>query len=339
MGYTKRFAYVKRNSGQLVTYTELENVGKFQRDTLLDILGDVFRGYATTPRNGVINGLAVTSTGAQTVSVARGIGLVRNPGGIAGANQVAPVVVEASFSIALSAPDATNPRYDLIVLRQNPTNSESAVRGFRASDGTLSTASCYGAVYESYDYHVYEGSPAGSPTVVNGTTTDLPIAVVKVAPGIPDVVYDVRGYLNPRVGGTSEYIASAEIDGGGSVIDLSETVTDPTIQIDTSLVYGALGLTEISCIVSIPKVFGTNPAEYFSSSLRPYISSAVSALSVVANPSVATTAGTASHPTAVFNNWQAFAMFYTTTTGVAYAPLVNNVFLGLKFSSARTRRS
>lgn len=329
----KRWNLIYRNAGQLVTKDELQHIGEYPQLSILDFIGDLFRGYSDVRGSGVVRGFDVTPTAnPREFTVGRGLGFGYD--GTLG--QIGPTVLESGLSATLDLTNEANDRLDLICLRPAWTYGESAVRSYRAPTGALSNVLMNGSLVAGATIVQVKGTAAAVPAVTNGALYDIPIAVILVPAGAPGVIpaaniFDVRRYLSPRTGGASEYTASAVVDGGGAITNLVEVVTDPTIQIDTSLEYGALGLTEISCILSVPKCFGTHPSEYFSPTLRPFTFSMISAISVVTAPVTAVTTSAVTHPVAVFNSWRAQSMFYTSTTGIAHAPTGNGVGLSCKF--------
>lgn len=253
--------YIKRNAGQLVTSAELENIGKYQRNTQLDYLSNFFRGkYTGNPRPGVIHGFSATAISAQVVEIAPGLGFVVQT--TSGEPWYTAVVHEAAYQITLSAPDATHPRYDLIFAEQNEGLADYAVRSVRLSTGALRTDNLPGLMASGCTIDKIEGTPAASPVVPTCSPQRIPVAVVKVAPAAPDVISDVRSYLIPCSGETSEYRCMATL-AAGNVLQAFEDCTDPSIQIVEAFNRQAAG--QYRARITYPRAFGclTGSSNYF----------------------------------------------------------------------------
>ncbi len=269
MAYKKRWDYIKRNPGQLVTYTELQNIGKYPRSSVIDFFSDLFRGYTGVKRSGVINGFGCTPVlaGVRQLNISAGLGFYYNVILDATTESYFPVVLEAPVTVTLDLTADANPRYDLICLQPKESDADLASRSVRLSDGTLTTSNLYGERNVDAAAVIYTGTPNAVPVVPTGSLGDIPIAVVYVAGGAAGAlavsdIFDVRAYLNPRVGGVSEYVARFRVDNNNAVAEISEHLTDPTMRLSSAIAKsGQTG--QYNFQVAWPRVFGTHGSELF----------------------------------------------------------------------------
>lgn len=306
MAFNERFdlPYVSGGAtfGELVTSERLRELSSFPRDTLLDLLGDVYRGVSGYKRSGVVNGLVASCAPANgTIYISRGLGLSYSL-----TEDIRPVVNESPASVVLEAPDATHPRLDLIVARKlaEPVEADFATRQIMLASGVKSTLRLPAKLDEGCTFHVVKGSAAAEPTVTNGSLGDVPIAVVRVLAGAAHPIlaadlFDVRSFLSPRVGGTSEYKCHARMDSFGDITTQVEFVTDPSIRVDTALAPVAFGKYEM--ILAVPKAFGTHGSEYFDADyLQMLIATADSGITMTRENVYASETTTGTLPSAVY---------------------------------------
>jgi len=277
MGNQNRYDYPwisgDASFGELVTSDKLRALTSYPRDTLLDLLGDVYRGYSEVKRSAVIAGLAPSLPGGLDVTIQRGLALSYSPVlDVTGLLAIRPVVVETVFTLTLAARPGANSRYDLVVLRPNSVLADYALRQTMDSSGVKSTQNLPGKWDEGYSYYVYQGVAAAFPVVIPGAIGEVPVAVIEVPAGAaPLVLHDIRSFLRPRVGGKSAYQFTATL-AAGAVGALVEVVTDPTIRVFQSITKVGATVGAYLFQLTWPLVQGTHPSELFGTSTMPVMS-------------------------------------------------------------------
>ncbi len=258
MGMEHRFSYpyVSGDStfGELVTALKLQQLGSYPRDTLLDLLGDLLcRKADGTKDSGVVSGMAVTpsATVEGLLHVETGLALYYSLAqDVAGNLAISPIVCnsgEAESWVTLEAPDSTNNRYDLIVARPAGALADYATRQVMLADGSKSTQNLPARYGEGVLVVAIPGTPAASPVAPDPTLGDVVLASVLVtADSAPHVipancVFDAREFLSPYVGGVNEYQVTAKGSADGSLEDIVERVSNPSIHVATSIARSAEG--------------------------------------------------------------------------------------------------
>ncbi len=265
MGYEKRWDYPWHSSGEVVTAEKLRLLATAPRDSVLDLLGDLYVAPSGIKRSGVVSGFGVSPTVANmTLHVGRGLGFAYNPvKDVLGQLAIEPVVNEAPQSVVLEAPDGTNPRYDLIVARPAASQGDYQTRSVRLSDGTLTTQSLPQWWDVGCEIRAITGTPGVDPICPEGTLGDIPLAVVYVRPGAPHPieasdVYDVRWWLRYHQAGPSQYVFSAKCNGTDSLSNINQYVTDPNISVAATI--SRTGVGSYTAVVQVlASALGTHP--------------------------------------------------------------------------------
>jgi len=344
----KRWNLIYRNAGQLVTKDELQHIGEYPQLSILDFLGDLFRGYSNVRGSGVVRGFDVTpTTNPREFTVGRGLGFGYD--GTLG--QIGPTVLESGLSATLDLTNEADDRLDLICLHPEWTYGESAVRSYRDPTGALSNVLMNGSLVAGATIVQVKGTAAAIPAVTDGAPYDIPIAVIKVPAGAPAVIpaaniFDVRRYLSPRTGGASEYLLSCTTDAAGVVTNLAEVVTDSTIQISTPFAYypPPPGTPEYLADIAFPKSFGTHPTEYFNTTRAVCSFSCWDAFGLnwlfSDVPRVGNGPTTTLHPSSIYNNVRVLFEHYSDSASPGTLPLapdlVKNGVISGKVSLMRT---
>lgn len=276
MGYGRRWDVAWQSSGEIVTAEKLRTIGTATRDSVLDLLGDLWRGYSGAKRSGVVNGLDVTPASANmTLTVGRGLAFRYNVLlDVLGALAIEPIVLEANRNVVLPNPDPSNPRYDLIVARPSQGYSDYATRSVRQPDGTLTTQSLPGWWAVDAELVVIQGTPASVPSCPNAQLGDVVLAAVYVTPGAPhtipnDCIIDLRWWLPVCAwGDISEYRLRVKRTESGNY-NYQQYTTDPALRPLASPTHGNTGVFIV--YIGWPSALGRHPSELYDISGDPPI--------------------------------------------------------------------
>lgn len=127
-------------------------------------------------------GFLVTRVSATQVQVAAGVGFQADASQVSPEAQHRMLYLPAATTANITSPDATNPRIDLVCVRNNRTNSATASRKFKApTTGTITTETLVTETDWLADVLIVAGTPAGSPVAPAVPTGYLKIATLTVS--------------------------------------------------------------------------------------------------------------------------------------------------------------
>lgn len=197
-GTTTRNNIALVNEGQIVTYTDLNNIGvrRFVQNSELynNLFGDdaygVINGLKVVERSTDLSGSGVTilSGSVGVTAGAAKLGLLKST--LYNIPHSIICKLDSNYNdISIDIGDAAYPRIDLIACRAREYSTNNTTVAKRTSAGVLTTD-----VYDidfgaSVNIHYIKGTPNSSPVkpTVNSSTTDIELAYIYVPAGATDI--------------------------------------------------------------------------------------------------------------------------------------------------------
>lgn len=168
--------------GEKILSSDLELMGAMAEQTAYHLWARLVEGVSGTPISGFIGDDCKVTASGLTATIAAGWGFWYDSAATSGFTpHYRPIVVATSTTQAITAHDASQPRWDLISLRPNAVEDQSATRNVKdlvtldVASQTVNKRSRW-----SYTLTYTAGTPSATPSTPSTPAGDIAIARIRV---------------------------------------------------------------------------------------------------------------------------------------------------------------